>query len=61
MKSESTYLNNELNGEKKEYYLSKNIKTKGIYKNGKKEGKWYLYDEKGAILEIAKYKNGIKK
>ena len=37
------------------------IKTKGFYKNGKKEGKWYTYDESGAVIEINKYKNGVKK
>ena len=30
LKSESTYLNNELNGEEKSYYNSKILKTKGF-------------------------------
>ena len=37
------------------------LKIKGFYKDGKKEGKWYSYDENGVILEITKYKNGVKK
>ncbi len=39
-----------LNGEAEYYYKTGRIKIKGKYKNGRKKGKWYFYDEKGNLI-----------
>ena len=52
------------NGKYKDYYyLSGVLKEEGNYENGKKEGEWCYYDEKGNIKTTAHYENGtpIKK
>ncbi len=40
---QGTYKNGILNGPYTEFYESGKLKLKGIYKNGKKEGFWFLY------------------
>lgn len=47
-----------LNGEDLFYYENGQLKWKGINLNGKREGKWFFYDEKGAVMEVRTYKNG---
>jgi len=39
-----------LNGEAEYYYRTGRTKIKGKYKNGRKKGKWYFYDEKGNLI-----------
>jgi len=37
------------------------IKISGNYVNGKKEGKWYEYDETGKIVKTTIFKDGVEK
>jgi antitoxin component YwqK of YwqJK toxin-antitoxin module len=37
------------------------LKVSGNYLNGKKEGKWLEYDDKGAVIKTTTYKDGVKK
>lgn len=47
------------NGLYKDYYYKTGIlKVKGHYKNGKKEGKWYYYDEAGNLKKTVIYEEG---
>ncbi|MEN8121720.1 MAG: DUF3352 domain-containing protein [Bacteroidota bacterium] len=39
-----------LNGDAEFYYKTGRTKIKGKYKNGRKKGKWYFYDEKGKLI-----------
>jgi antitoxin component YwqK of YwqJK toxin-antitoxin module len=47
------------NGKYFEYYKDGKIKTKGIMFNGDMEKKWYYYDEKGSLIKVELWHNGI--
>ena len=49
-----------MNGLYKDYFLGINIlKEEGLYKNGKKEGEWFMYNEEGTLLKTVNYKAGV--
>ncbi|MFA4851471.1 MAG: toxin-antitoxin system YwqK family antitoxin [Bacteroidales bacterium] len=37
------------------------LKVSGNYLNGKKDGKWLEYDDKGAVIKTIVYKDGVEK
>jgi antitoxin component YwqK of YwqJK toxin-antitoxin module len=47
------------NGEEIVYNYDGGVDRKGINVNGNREGKWYFYDIKGAVMEVRTYKAGI--
>ncbi|MFC5047337.1 toxin-antitoxin system YwqK family antitoxin [Aquimarina hainanensis] len=48
------------NGKYKDYfYKTGTLKQEGDYKNGKKQGAWCSYDQKGTLLETTIYNQGI--
>ncbi len=49
-----------LHGQYTEFYASKDLKKKGIIKNGLKTGKWKSWHKNGQLSEIWHYKNGLK-
>ncbi|MEY3500716.1 MAG: hypothetical protein RL308_2385 [Bacteroidota bacterium] len=46
------------NGEEIQYNENGKLWFNGFNSNGKREGKWYFYDEKGAVMEVRTYKDG---
>jgi antitoxin component YwqK of YwqJK toxin-antitoxin module len=48
-----------LNGQYTEYYLNKNLKEQGIFKNGLKNGVWKSWNEDGMLSQTIKWKNGL--
>ena len=51
----------DVNGKKQGYWdelFIDNIKSKGNYINGKKDGLWVFYDNKNKITSIQSFKNG---
>jgi antitoxin component YwqK of YwqJK toxin-antitoxin module len=54
-----SYKNNVIDGLSTVYYLGKIIAT-GNYKNGKKDGEWYIYYADGTPLKTEFYLNGRK-
>ena len=61
LKSVSHFKNNEQVGEYVAYYEDGSLREKGQYVAGKKNGKFYFYDEKGKVTKTERYKNGEKK
>ena len=55
LRIEENYVNNILEGQAVEYHSTGRIKSKGLYSNGNKIGKWKYYDEKGVPLEDEEY------
>jgi hypothetical protein len=45
-------------GEVTWYHSNKNLKSKGLYINGKKEGSWLEYDEEGRLEDSSYYTGG---
>ena len=41
-----------------EYYDNNEIKDKGVIKNGKKDGLWEYFDEKGNLTKSETWENG---
>ncbi|MBU2951526.1 hypothetical protein KO493_12540 [Tamlana agarivorans] len=55
-----TTFGNSGDGKFKDYYYETGVlREEGSYKNGKKEGKWYEYDEDGNILNTTYYESGV--
>jgi len=48
-----------LNGEYDEYYQNKNLKQKGVFKKGLKDGDWKTWNEDGSLSRLATWKNGV--
>lgn len=48
-----------LNGQYNEYYLNKNLKLQGTFKNGLKDGVWKSWDEDGKMIETSNWKGGL--
>lgn len=48
-----------LNGEYAEYYLNKNLKEKGSFKKGLKDGDWRIWNEDGTLAQRATWKKGM--
>lgn len=42
----------------KEFYTNEQIKTEGFYLDGKKDGYWKTFDEKGLLISTVKYNDG---
>ena len=55
LRIEENYVNNILEGQAVEYHSTGRIKSRGLYSNGNKIGKWKYYDEKGVPLEDEEY------
>lgn len=53
------YIDDELNGDYKEYYENKKLKIEGKYKNNLPEGEWKYYSDEDNLLSIIRYKNGM--
>jgi len=47
-----------LNGKYNEFYLNKNLKEQGLYKNGLKTGPWKSWKEDGSLAAQVTWKNG---
>lgn len=58
--SEETYLNDQLEGEKKVFYISGKLSDVIPYKNGKIHGKVFMYSESGTVLKEEDYANGMR-
>jgi antitoxin component YwqK of YwqJK toxin-antitoxin module len=48
-----------LNGLYEAYYLNHNLKEKGAFKKGLKNGIWKSWKEDGTLSQVANWKNGI--
>jgi antitoxin component YwqK of YwqJK toxin-antitoxin module len=59
--SESRYKNCFSNGLSRLYYSSGLIKEQGYYVDGKKDGKWYLWNDDGTLKCIDVYEKGVLK
>lgn len=53
----ATYKDDVLQGEYKEYFPTKQVRIKGDYVQGKKEGLWSVYHSDGRIAQEFTYKN----
>ena len=48
------------NGKFKDYYYKLGVlKEEGDYQDGKKQGEWCFYDEKGKLLKSLNYEKGV--
>ena len=56
---EGEYLNGEMNGKAKEYYLNGNLKFAGYYLNGKKHGLGKEYYSNGKLYFEGEYLYGF--
>lgn len=54
------YKNGKLDGEFKEYFDPRNVKTSGQYQNNKKVGIWIQYHPNGNKMTFVRYKDGVK-
>ncbi|MCQ2326214.1 MAG: hypothetical protein MJZ71_01495 [Bacteroidales bacterium] len=54
-----TYMNDKLNGEYKEYFPSKQLRVKGLYKEGMKQGDWFVYKSSNEVIQKLLYKNDL--
>jgi antitoxin component YwqK of YwqJK toxin-antitoxin module len=63
LQTEETYSKDIQTGHYKEYFddAKSTLKLSGNYVDGKKDGKWIEYDNKGSIIKTTVYKNGIEK
>ena len=48
-----------LNGQYTEYYMNKNMKEQGAYKNGLKTGNWKDWNDDGTLIHQSSWKNGV--
>lgn len=48
-----------LNGQYTEYYLNKNLKVQGNFKEGLKTGVWKKWDQDGRLTETAEWRKGL--
>ncbi|TKC12049.1 hypothetical protein FA048_00065 [Pedobacter polaris] len=48
-----------LNGNYNDFYLSNNLKEKGVFKAGLKDGEWHIWAIDGVLMEKVNYKEGI--
>jgi hypothetical protein len=48
-----------LDGEYKSFYKSQQLRSKGEFEKGLKDGDWTYWDEKGQITKQEQYKNGL--
>lgn len=55
--TEENYVNGQLNGVRKVYFIDGAIAEETSYVNGKKEGPYKVYTEKGVVMEEATFKN----
>ena len=55
----SYYKNDMLDGDYTEYFDGKNVKVKGVYSLGKKEGVWTHYSTSGKPMMILRYQKGV--
>lgn len=44
----------------KEWYWNGNLALEGDYKDGKRHGKWFEYDEKGRLVSERWFENGVE-
>lgn len=49
-----------LNGDYVEYYLNKNLKEQGQFKGGLKDGIWKSWNEKGVLIELYSWVDGMR-
>ncbi len=61
LSTEGAYQGDLLHGVYQENYLSKQLKTKGSFKYGLKNGIWRYWNEKGELLKQEKWKKGTEK
>src|SRR6202012_31644 len=61
MQTNGGYAGKVLNGKYTSFYLTGNLKEKGIFKNGVKNGKWVAWYDDGKIKEISVWQKGLKK
>jgi antitoxin component YwqK of YwqJK toxin-antitoxin module len=54
------YIDGEKEGKAEFYYKSGDIKIRGKFKNGKRNGKWIYFDENGKKITVQKWKKGKK-
>lgn len=45
-------------GRYKEHYPNGNIRIKGMFKNGQKQGNWLYYNEKRVLVKQERYQHG---
>jgi len=43
-----------------EYYKNGNVKVKGVFKNGKRDGDWSFFYENGKLWSLGEYNEGIR-
>ncbi len=60
METQGGYDGKMLNGLYTSFYLSGNLKEKGMFKKGLKDGEWTAWYENGKIREIINWNKGIK-
>jgi antitoxin component YwqK of YwqJK toxin-antitoxin module len=49
-----------LNGTYTETYLNHNPRTQGTFKKGLKDGTWKDWDERGTLIQVVNWRNGIR-
>lgn len=57
--SEVSYKKGILHGDYKLYEGINSPVMEGVYKNGKRDGNWIIRDDKGAQVDVLKYKDGV--
>lgn len=57
--SVSNYINGKLEGERIEYFESGTIKSKGVFKDNKKNGVWVTNHPNGNVMNTERYQEGI--
>lgn len=57
--SVSNYHNGKLEGERIEYFDSGTIKSKGVFKDNKKDGVWITNHANGKVMNTERYQNGV--
>ena len=57
-----SFINGKFDGLFVHYWENGQLQTKGVYKDGKKEGQWVYFFNDGTVLEsmTGTYKNGVK-
>jgi antitoxin component YwqK of YwqJK toxin-antitoxin module len=57
--TEGGYSGRLLNGQYTEYYLNKNLKEQGTFKNGLKNGIWNSWNDDGTLQIVHTWHNGV--
>ena len=57
--SVSNYVNGKMEGERIEYFESGAVKSKGVFKNNKKNGIWVTNHPNGNVMNTERYKEGV--